>query len=232
MTVSAPAACLPPAARRAPLRRLARLLAAVGAMPLLTGCLLTADRLDPALDIPTSYRAPHSTAKAALPSAEWWRGFRSGELTDLMEQALAANYDIAAAVARIVQADAQARVTGAALLPTLDATSNVTRSGNGGGGSASTASSVHTVALNASYVVDFWGRNRDLLRSAEFAASASRFDRELIALTTMVSVADAYFLVLEAQDRIRVNTQSVGCPARIDCPTRNWISVPMNSPTI
>ncbi len=215
MTVSGPAACLPPAARRAPLRRLARLLAAVGAMPLLTGCLLTADRLDPALDIPTSYRAPHGTAKAALPSAEWWRGFRSGELTDLMEQALAANYDIAAAVARIVQADAQARVTGAALLPTLDAASNVTRSGNGGGGSASTASSVHTVALNASYVVDFWGRNRDLLRSAEFAASASRFDRELIALTTMVSVADSYFLVLEAQDRIHVNTQSVTSSERI-----------------
>ncbi len=215
MTVSAPAACLPPAARRAPLRRLARLLAAVGAMPLLTGCLLTADRLDPAVDIPTSYRAPHGTAKAALPSAEWWRGFRSGELTDLMEQALAANYDIAAAVARILQADAQARVTGATLLPTLDATSNVTRSGNGGGGSASTASSVHTVALNASYVVDFWGRNRDLLRSAEFAASASRFDRELIALTTMVSVADSYFLVLEAQDRIHVNNQSVTSSERI-----------------
>jgi len=215
MTVSGPAACLPPAARRASLRRLARLLAAVGAMPLLTGCLLTADRLDPALDIPTSYRAPHGTAKAALPSAEWWRGFRSGELTDLMEQALAANYDIAAAVARILQADAQARVTGAALLPTLDAASNVTRSGNGGGGSAFTASSVHTVALNASYVVDFWGRNRDLLRSAEFAASASRFDRELIALTTMVSVADSYFLVLEAQDRIHVNTQSVTSSERI-----------------
>ncbi len=215
MTVSGPASCLSPAARRAPLRRLTLLLAAVGAVPLLTGCLLTADRLDPALDIPTSYRAPHGTAKAALPSAEWWRGFRSGELTDLMEQALAANYDIAAAVARIVQADAQARVTGAALLPTLDATSNVTRSGNGGGGSASTASSVHTVALNASYVVDFWGRNRDLLRSAEFAASASRFDRELIALTTMVSVADSYFLVLEAQDRIHVNTQSVTSSERI-----------------
>jgi len=215
MTVSGPAACLPPAARRAPLRRPAPLLAAVAAMPLLTGCLLTADRLDPALDIPTSYRAPHGTAKAALPSAEWWRGFRSGELTDLMEQALAANYDIAAAVARILQADAQARVTGAALLPTLDAASNVTRSGNGGGGSASTASSVHTVALNASYVVDFWGRNRDLLRSAEFAASASRFDRELIALTTMVSVADSYFLVLEAQDRIHVNTQSVMSSERI-----------------
>jgi outer membrane protein, multidrug efflux system len=182
---------------------------------MLTGCLLTADPIDLALDVPTGYRTPHSTAKAELPSAEWWRGFRSRELTELIDQALAANYDIAAAVGRIMQADAQARVTGAALLPILDASGNTTRSGTSGGGPASTPSSVHSVALNASYVVDFWGRNRDLLRSAEFAASASRFDRDLIALTTMASVADAYFLVLEAQDRIRVNTQNVASSERI-----------------
>jgi len=182
---------------------------------MLTGCLLTADPIDPALDVPTGYRTPHRAAEAELPSAEWWRGFRSRELTELIDQALAANYDIAAAVGRIMQADAQARVTGAALLPTLDASGNTTRSGTSGSGPASTPSSVHSVALNASYVVDFWGRNRDLLRSAEFAASASRFDRDLIALTTTASVADAYFLVLEAQDRIRVNAQNVTSSERI-----------------
>ena len=182
---------------------------------MLTSCLLTADPINPALNVPTGYRTPHSTAKAELPSAEWWRGFRSRELTELIDQALAANYDIAAAVGRIMQADAQARVTGAALLPTLDASGNTTRSGTSGSGPASTPSSVHSVALNASYVVDFWGRNRDLLRSAEFAASASRFDRDLIALTTTASVADAYFLVLEAQDRIRVNAQNVTSSERI-----------------
>jgi multidrug efflux system outer membrane protein len=155
---------------------------------MLTGCLLTPDPINPALDVPTGYRTPHSTAKAELSSAEWWRGFRSRELTELIDQALAANYDIAAAVGRIMQADAQARVTGAALLLTLDASGNTARSGTSASGSASTPSSVHSVALNASYVVDFWGRNRDLLRSAEFGASASRFDRDLIALTTMASV--------------------------------------------
>src|SRR5258708_25792356 len=202
MTAAGPASYRPPAARRTLLRRLAPLLAAMVAVPMLTGCLLTPDRIDPALDMPTDYRAPHGTAKAALPSAEWGRGFRSGELNGLMEQALVANYDIAAAVARIVQADAQARVTGAALLPTLDATGNVTRSGNGGGGSAFTESSAHTVALNASSVVDFWGRNRDLLRSAEFSASASRLDRALLALTTMRIVADTSFLLLPAPHRL------------------------------
>ncbi len=65
---------------------------------MLTGCLLTADPINPALDVPTGYRTPHSGAEAELPSAEWWRGFRSRELTELIDQALVANYDIAAAV--------------------------------------------------------------------------------------------------------------------------------------
>jgi outer membrane protein, multidrug efflux system len=204
----------PPAARRAalPSLGLGLLLAALVALPVLTGCLLNPDPLDLAVDLPSRYRLPQSTGKAALPSA--WRGFHSAELTELMGQALAANYDIAAAVARITQADAQARVTGASLLPNFSATGSTTRSGSDGA-RAPTDSAVHTVALNASYVVDFWGRSRDLLQSARFTASASGFDRDVIALATMVSVADAYFLVLEAQDRILVNAQNVASSERV-----------------
>ena len=54
------------------------------------------------------------------PRCVWWRGFRSKELTDLIEEALTSNFDVAAAVARIVQADAQSRIAGAALLPIVD----------------------------------------------------------------------------------------------------------------
>jgi len=45
----------------------------------------------------------------APPTLDWWRGFRSRELTTLMEEAQTVNLDIAAATARFVQADAQAR---------------------------------------------------------------------------------------------------------------------------
>ena len=97
-------------------RGFATLAAGLGLLQGLGGCVLN-DRLDPALEVPKDYRAAHIRSEAALPPLEWWQGFRSPELTDLMEQALAANFDIAAAVARIVQADAQARIAGAALLP-------------------------------------------------------------------------------------------------------------------
>ena len=125
----------------------------------------------------------------------WWRGFRSKELTDLIEEALTSNLDIAAAVARIVQADAKARIAGAALLPVVDL--------NGSARSRSRASQIdqwqrsgaaarservtYSTSLSASYEIDFWGKNRAALRAAEETAVASRFDREVVALTTVVS---------------------------------------------
>src|SRR5471032_2773514 len=96
----------------------------------LGGCLLTGDKLDPALDIPQVYDGGPKNpvvAEAAVPPLDWWRGFRSKELTEVIEEARAANLDIAAAIARIVQADAQARTAGAPLLPSIGLNGNAAR---------------------------------------------------------------------------------------------------------
>src|SRR5262249_6001346 len=155
---------------------------------------------------------------AALPSVVWWRGFRSKELTDLIEEALTSNFDVAAAVARIVQADATSRIAGAALLPivdlnssaqrasTSDTTGNRNTTGAGLGGGTLTS---YGVSLSASYEIDFWGKNRAALRAAEELAVASRFDREVVALTTVVTVANTYFLVLAAQDRLQIARNNI-----------------------
>ena len=101
-------------------RRLARSLAVLGLVASSAGCILTKDLPDPALDIPDGYKAARLTEAAdAPPTLDWWRGFRSRELTGLMEEAQTVNLDIAAATARFKQADAQARIAGAALLPSL-----------------------------------------------------------------------------------------------------------------
>ena len=91
----------------------------------LTGCLET-DRPSLSLDIPERYQQAQGAPEAAVPQLDWWRSFRSPELTSLMEQASVANFDIAVAIAQIVQADAQVRIAGAPLLPTLDFTPNDT----------------------------------------------------------------------------------------------------------
>jgi multidrug efflux system outer membrane protein len=192
-------------------RRLAAGLAvAVMALPL-AGCFLGAEQVPVAVEIPKTYSYGPRRADAALPSVVWWRGFRSRELTDLIEEALTSNLDIAAAVARIVQADAKARIAGAPLLPGLDFNGEGARSQTPGG---SPKNSVSTT-LNASYVVDFWGKNRAALRAAEQTAVASRFDREVVALTTVASVGYSYFQVLSAQDRLRIARDNIAAASRV-----------------
>ncbi|WP_398465409.1 efflux transporter outer membrane subunit [Tardiphaga sp.] len=187
----------------------------------LSGCMLTSDLPDPALDIPTVYKDAHTSRPgAATPSLDWWRGFRSAELTQLMEEAQTVNLDIAAAVARLRQADAQARITGAALLPTLSAggQENYARtSGSSASGLTNNGREITNfqASLSASYEIDFWGKNRDAALAAEETANANRFDRDVVALTTMAAVANAYFQVVTAQDRIRTAERNIASAQRI-----------------
>ena len=189
----------------------------------LSGCFVGYEKPDAALDVPARYqeagrRAPH----AAMPALDWWRGFRSGELTALMEEALTANFDIAAAVARIRAADAQARISGAPLLPIANLNafaqrSRASQTTNPGGGTSSGPSerTLYSTSLSASYEIDFWGKNRALLLAAEETAVAARFEREVVAITTLASVGNTYFLVLAAQDRLRIARNNVRAATRI-----------------
>ena len=194
-------------------RRAVRCAAALAFAPWLSGCILTTDTLPTGavVDVPPKYREASGKPHAALPAPDWWRGFRSRELTMFVERAYLDNLDIAAAVARIEQADANTRIAGAPLLPLIEFDGSVARSGTGAGPGVTT----HSAVLNASYELDFWGKNRALLRAAEFGAIASRFDREVIVLSTVASVINTYFQVLAAQDRLRIARDNVNAATRI-----------------
>ena len=184
------------------------------------GCILTRDLPDPALDIPEGYKAARLTRADAPPTLDWWRGFRSPELTMLMEEAQTVNLDVAAATARFIQADAQARVAGAALLPSLSGTGQQTYSRSSGSSSSGLTNGGREVvnyqsSLSASYELDFWGKNRDAAQAAEETAIATRFDRDVVALTALVSVANAYFQVLASQDRLRTAERNIASAQRI-----------------
>jgi multidrug efflux system outer membrane protein len=209
---------LPPAAPG--LGRAARWLAALCIVASSVGCVLTQDVPDPALDIPNGYKAARLTNADAPPTLDWWRGFRSRELTDLMEEAQTVNLDIAAAVARFKQADAQARMAGAALLPSVSGSGSETYSRTSGASASGLSNGGREVvnyqaSLSASYQLDFWGQNRDALQAAEETAIANRFDRDVVALTTLTSVADAYFQVLASQDRIRTAEGNIASATRV-----------------
>ena len=189
--------------------------------PALSGCILGSERPELNLEVPAAYHeGGHKAPDAHLPALDWWHGFHSGELTSLMDTAQIGNLDIAVAMAQIVQADAQVGIAGAPLLPSATgaATAEQMRtpaSGASGGTVFARTSSLYNLNLTASYMVDFWGKNRALLYSAEESATASRYNREVVTLTAIVTVANTYFQILAAQDELRIARRNLAAAERI-----------------
>src|SRR5260370_30718395 len=76
---------------------------------MLSGCILSSERPDLAAEIPPRYGA--GQGQSAPPALDWWRGFRSRELTNLIEEAQLANFNIGAAIGRTPQSDAHTNIT-------------------------------------------------------------------------------------------------------------------------
>jgi NodT family efflux transporter outer membrane factor (OMF) lipoprotein len=195
----------------------ARVLIGGAVVLLLAGCDLGPDDRRPDADLPAAFRAGAGSAEAAWPSEGWWRGFRSPELDALIDAARQRNFDIAAAIARVRQADAQVRIAGASLLPAIGASGDTSwqhfglRTGSsarvratGGGSNASVDQHSYSIGLSASYEADLWGRigaNRGAARST---AMFSRFDQQTVALTVVTNVANTWFTALALADRLAV----------------------------
>src|SRR5665213_64487 len=154
-------------------------------------------------EVPEAFQNATAGQEAAWPGKDWYRGFKSPALDALLTDATSQNLDLAAARARIEQADARARQAGAAILPSIDGTGN----GNFLAGHSSHGSAHEldwSALLSASYEVDFWGKNRATANAARFLGTAARADRDTLALTTMAGVANGYFELLSIRDRLKV----------------------------
>jgi NodT family efflux transporter outer membrane factor (OMF) lipoprotein len=204
-------------------RRIAALSVAVLGLDL-SGCILGSEHPVLDLEIPAGYSHDPHPSDRAVPGLDWWRGFRSRELIGFIEEAQIHNTDIAVAVAQILQADAQVGISGAPLLPSVSGTANVERqhqgtasavSGLASGGGVGLNSNQFSSGLTASYMLDFWGKNRATLLAAEETATAQRYNREVVTLSTTVTVANAYFTVLAAQDQLRVARDNLAASERI-----------------
>lgn len=174
---------------------------------LLTGCTVGPDYQRPDIAIPATWKAEPEASSSPFPATDWWASFRSPELTAYIEQAKRANLDIAAAAARVAQADARVRIAGASLLPSVDGGADAARSRVGSRGSSSRGGNSvtsYSASLAASYELDFWGKNRSAIASARSLALASRYDRETVAITVLANVGTTYFTVLEFRDRLAI----------------------------
>jgi NodT family efflux transporter outer membrane factor (OMF) lipoprotein len=157
---------------------------------------------------PTPQLAPqalglsHTAADAqiepsAWPADGWWRRYGDAQLDALVDEALAGSPSLATAQARLRAAQGRAIAARAARLPTTTVDAQATRqrypenyiyppplAGN--------YSTDARAALDLSWDLDFWGRNRALLAAARSGVAAAEADRAAARLALAVAVVQAY----------------------------------------
>ncbi|MCW0234151.1 MAG: efflux transporter outer membrane subunit [Ferrovibrio sp.] len=203
---------------RSPLRLTATAVVALS----LGACSMVPDYFKPAVETPKAWDSRQDAADL-WPDTQWWTGFGSTELNRLIAEAQANNTDLRVAVARIRQAEAQAKISGADLYPTLGADGGASRTRQGrqttssttGTTSTSSSRSDHTVRnsfsgdLTAGYQVDLFGGNAATADAALTRLESSRYNRETVAITLYADIASTYFQLLSLRDRIRLANETL-----------------------
>jgi multidrug efflux system outer membrane protein len=160
------------------------------------------DYRPPTNSVPTDYKAAEFGAwtpgrpLADIPKGNWWETFRDKELNQLEAQALLENQNLKAALARVDQARATARVARADLLPSLSLAPSYERqrySPNQDPSFGAITANTFSAPLDLSYEIDLWGRVRRGFESARADAQASLADFYNVLLTLQADVAQNYF---------------------------------------
>lgn len=178
---------------------------------LLSACADNAPRPDSGIVAPAAWQSPH-TAQALRDNAQWWTRFGSPQLDRLIEQARAGSFDLAAAVARVRQAQAGTVIAGGSQLPEVKGAANANRQkllrGNGYNqldvDDSNKAVDYFDASFTASYELDFWGGQSATRDSARFGLQASEFDQATVELTLLSGVASTYAQTLSLHEQRRI----------------------------
>jgi len=169
---------------------------------------------DVALPAAWQTQAPWAPAAPsdALPKGKWWSAFGDAELDRYEERAVAQNQTLQAAIARLSEARAFARVTQSGLYPELDAAPSMARqrvSANRPNLPASAASSpitqnVFNIPFTLNYELDLFGAVRNNVASAQANLQASAADLENARLLVTTELAADYFQLRSLDSEIDV----------------------------
>lgn len=181
-------------------RRATALLAALA----LAGCsTLQAPRTDAAagVAVPAAWAASAPAAATRADAlAGWWARFGDATLTALIEQALAANTDVAGAQAALRESRALADVAAARLGPAADASGSVQRSKSQG----APANNLFRAGFDASWEPDVFGGNRAARNAADLAAQRSAASLGDVQVSVAAEVALTYLSLRSSEARLAI----------------------------
>jgi multidrug efflux system outer membrane protein len=181
----------------------------------LTGCALGPDYKRPPVSPPETFRFQTTPGEtASLADAPWWEAFGDPALKTLIQEALAGNYNVRIAAARVQQARAQAAGAKSPFYPQLGYGAQAVQSrglANILGLSSTDPSAESTLYLGGismNWEIDLWGKIRRSSEAANAQLLASEEGRKAVLLSLVSDVAQAYFELLELDARLSIANSS------------------------
>jgi len=179
---------------------------------LASGCAIGPDYKRPPVTPPEAFRAQMTPGEtASLADAPWWEAFGDPALKALIQEALAGNYTVRIAAARVQQARAQAAVAKSPFFPQLGYGASAAQSkglSNFFGIGSSGESTLYLGVISMSWEIDLWGKIRRSSEAANAQLLASEEGRRAVLLSLVSDVAQAYFELLELDARLAIARQS------------------------
>jgi outer membrane protein, multidrug efflux system len=161
----------------------------------------------------TTGQAGQLTQEQQLALQQWWTLFNDSKLNQLVDTALAKNNNLQSAVARIEEADAFARESGASLLPTVTGTASGIRNRVTESGIfpvfGDNPRKTYKIGLNGSYELDFWGKLRRGNEAARAQLLATRYAKEAVTWSLSSLVTNNYLMIRSLDGQLLVNQQNL-----------------------
>ena len=171
---------------------------------LLSGCVVGPDYKGPRfLSSITSVKSV-SEARPLPEVKQWWKRFNDPVLAGLVDQAIAQNLSVASAKARVREARANYKATGASDLPEATGLSSAHRAGSFDGPS----SSQFQVGLDASWEIDLFGANQRSKEAARAGLDAAKEELRGATVTLISDVATNYINARGYQERISLSNKT------------------------
>ncbi len=189
--------------------RFKNIVAAAVALLMLPSCMPFAPDPRPVPEgaLPAAFSAPSTGEERPDRPDRWWRTFDDPELNLLVARALAENFDLRMAWARLRQARALAVQVGSALYPDLTAEGSTTqgrRRTETAAGATTGPVEDYAMGLASAYEVDLWGRVRSERTAARLDASSSLADLRTAGMTIAASVAERWVRIISQRVQIRL----------------------------
>jgi multidrug efflux system outer membrane protein len=180
----------------------------------LSGCLVGPNYTRPKVNAPTDFRGADGAAQqASFADLPWWEIFKDDTLKGLIQTALANNYDIRVATARVEQARQLAAQAHAQFYPAVGYTAGISGGKNEFLGSVApnqgNTQGAFLAAVSAAWEVDLWGRIRRLNEAARARYLSTEEARRGVMLSLASDTAQAYFELLGLELQLEIARQNV-----------------------